>query len=165
MIALEKDDVDVSETEVKAGLNGNNAFVMPWFGFPKTALAGPFGEFAEHGAARAQQNYDNIKVASAQMAEALRETYSSQARTATDYSLKVIEISRTNTASAMNFFAELLNSKSVTDVISVSAVQARKTFDSASAQNQALWELTHRFATETGAPIRKHVEQVLQKAD
>jgi phasin len=155
----------VSENEVKVGVNGTNVFGMPLFGFPKVGLPGMFGELAEQGIARAQEGCEKIKAASGEMAEALRETYSSQARTATDYSLKVIEISRTNTASAMNFFAELLNSKSVTDVISVSAVQARKTFDSASAQNKALWELTHRFATETGAPIRKHVEQSLQKAD
>jgi hypothetical protein len=50
------------------------------------------------------------------MAEAPRETYSSNARSATDYGLKVIEISHANTASASDFFALLLGSKSVTDV-------------------------------------------------
>jgi hypothetical protein len=96
---------------------------------------------------------------------ALRETYSSNARSATDYGLKVIEISNANTTSAIEFFAHLLGSKSVTDVFTLSAAQARKAFDTTSAQNKDLWELAQKLATETGEPIRKHVVKVLHQGD
>ena len=99
------------------------------------------------------------------MAEALRETYSSNARSATDYGLKVIEISNANTASAIDFFAHLLGSKSVTDVFTLSATQAHKAFDTASAQSKDLWELTQKLATETGEPIRKRVAKVLHQGN
>ncbi len=101
------------------------------------------------------------------MAEALRETYSSNARSATDYGLKVIETSNANTASAIDFFAHLLGGggKSVTDVFTLSAAQAHKAFDTASAQNKELWELAQKLATETGEPIRKHVAKVLHQAN
>src|ERR1700736_4120048 len=138
MMSLENGDGPMSEGEVKAGLNGTNGFAMPLFGFPRIALSGVFGELSEQGVARAQQGCEKIKVASEEMTEALRETYSSNARSATDYGLKVFEISNANTASAIDFFAHLLGSKSVTDVFTLTVAQARKTLDTASAQNKEL---------------------------
>jgi phasin len=156
MMSLAKRDAAVSEAEVKAGLNGTNGFAMPLFGLPKIALSGLFGELSEKGV-------EKIKAASEEMAEALRETYSSNARSTTDYGLKVIEISNANTASAIDFFDHLLGSKSATDVVTASAEQARKAFDTASAQNRDLWELAQKLATATGEPLRKHVAKVLHR--
>jgi phasin len=165
MISLEKDDGAVNESEVKAGMNGTNGFgMLPLFGFPKIALPGVIGELAEQGVARAQQGCEKIKVASEEMTEALRETYSSNARSATDYGLKVLEISNANTASAIDFFAHVLGSKSVTDVVTLTVAQAHKAFDTASAQNKQLWGLAEKLATETGEPIKKHFTKVLHQA-
>lgn len=116
----------MSEAEVKAGLNGTNGFAMPLFGLPKIALPSMFSELSEQGVARAKEGCEKIKAASEEMAEALRETYSSNARSTTDYGLKVIEISNANTAAAIDFFAHLLGSKSPTDVFSLSAAQAQR---------------------------------------
>ena len=151
----------MSEGEVKAGLNGTNGFAVPLFGFPRIV----FGELAEQGVARAQEGCEKIKAASWEMTEALRETYSSNARSATDYGLRVIDISNANTASAIDFFAHLLSGKSVMDAFTLSAAQARKAFDTASAQNKELWELAQKLATETGEPMRKHVAKVLHQAN
>src|SRR6202171_631597 len=156
MMSLEQEDGAVSEAEVKAGLNGTNGFAMPLFGLPKIALSGLFGELSEKGV-------EKIKAASEEMAEALRETYSSNARSTTDYGLKVIEISNANTASAIDFFAHLLGSKSPTDVFSLSATQAQKAFDTASAQSKDLWELAQKLAAETGEAIRERVAKGLHQ--
>jgi phasin len=134
--------------------NGTNGFVLP----------GVFGSLAEQGIARAQASCEKIKVASEQMGETLRDSYSANAESATSYGLKVIEISNANTAAAMDFFVHLLGSKSVTDVIALSAEQARKTFDATSAQNRELWELAQKLATEAGEPLRKHAASVFRKA-
>ncbi|MEH2611830.1 phasin family protein [Bradyrhizobium sp. AZCC 1693] len=155
----------MSESETKTTLNASNGPAMPLFGFPKIALAGVFSELAEQGVARAQEGCEKIKAASENMAEALRETYSSNARSANDYGLKVIEIANANTVSAIDFFAHLLGSKSVTDALTLSAAQARKTFDTTSAQNKELWELAQKLAAETGEPIRKHAAKVLHQAN
>ena len=155
----------MSESEVKAGLNGANGFRMPLFEFPRIALPGMFDELARQGVARAQEECEKVKAASEQMAEALRETYSSNARSATDYGLKVIETSKANTASAIDFFAHLFGGKSVMDVFTLSAAQAHKAFDTASAQNKELWELSQKLATETGEPIRKRVVKIFHQAN
>jgi len=163
MVSLENGDVAVSENELKVEANATNGFALPLYGFPK--MAGLFGELAEQGAARAQEGCEKVKAASGEMVEALRETCSSNARSAGDYGLKVIEISNTNTASAIDFFANLLGSKSVTDVLSLSAAQARKTFEAASAQNKELWELGQKLAAETGEPIKKHLAKALHQVN
>ena len=62
-------------------------------------------------------------------------------------------------------FGEVESTKSVTDVFTLSAAQAHKAFDTASAQNKELWELAQKLATETGEPIRKHVAKVLHQAN
>jgi hypothetical protein len=98
------------------------------------------------------------------MTEALRETYSGNARSATDYGLKVIEISNANAASAFDFLIDLCGSKSATDVFTLSAAQTRKAFDTASDQNRELWALTQKLATETGEPIRKHFTKAFHQA-
>ena len=138
---------------MKTDLNGTNGFALP-----------VFGALAERGLARAKEGCEKIKIASEQMTEALSETYSANAGSATSYGLKVIEISNANTAAAMDFFVHLLGSKSVTDVINLSAEQARKTFVATSAQNRELWELAQKLATEASEPVRKRVASVFQKA-
>jgi phasin len=149
---------------MKATLNETNIFGMPLLDFSKFALPGVNGELAEQGFARAKEGCEKIKAASEEMTEALRETYSSNARSATDYGLKVFEISNANAASTFDFFIHLFGSKSASDVVALSAAQARKTFETASDQNKELWALAQKLAAETGEPIRKHVTKVLHQA-
>jgi phasin len=163
-LSLEKGDAAVSESETKAGSIETNVFGIPLLELPKIALPGVGFELAEQGFARAREGCEKIKVASEAMTEALRETYSSNARSTTDYGLKVLEISNTNAASAIDFFIGLLGSKSVSDVVTLSTSQARKTFDAASGQNKELLVLGQKLATQAGEPIRDHFAKVLHKA-
>lgn len=155
----------MSESEVKVGLNGTNGFRLPLLGFSKFTLPGVFGELAEQGIARAQAGCETIKVVSEELAATVHETYSRNAVSATDYGLKVIEISNANTASGIEFLGLLLGSKSMMDVFTLSAAQAHKAFDATSAQNKELWVLAQKLATETGEPIRRHVAKVLRQTD
>jgi phasin len=150
MMSFEKGSLVMSESGV--------------FGY-RIAFPGLFGAFAEQGAAGAQQGCEKMKGVSEGMAEALRETYSNTARSATDYGLKLIEISNANTASAFDFIAHLLGSKSAADAFTLSAAQARRGFDAASAQNKELWQLAQRFAMATGEPVRKQVAAVLRRTN
>ena len=123
---------------------------MPLLDFSKIALPGIGGN--EQVLVRAREGFEKVKAASEEMTEALRETYSNNARSATDYGLKVFEISNANAGSALDFFIHLCGSKSASDVFTLSATQTRKAFDTASDRT---WNvaLTHKLATETGEPI------------
>lgn len=151
----------MTESQMNLPPNGTNVFAMPWLDFSKVMFPGVGRELAEQGLARAREGCEKIKAASEEMTQALRETYSSNARCTTDYGLKVFEISNANAASALDFFVHLFGSKSATDAYTLSAAQARKAFDTASDQNRELWALAQKLATETGEPIRKHFTRVL----
>lgn len=146
---------------MKVAANGTNVFAVPLPDFSKITIAG-FG--GEQVAERTRQGFEKIKAASDEISEALRETYSSNAKSTTVYGLKVFEISNANAASAIDFLIHLCGSKSATDVFRLSAAQTRKAFDTASDQNRELWALAQKLATETGEPIRKHFTKVLQQA-
>ena len=152
----------MSESEMKVTPNGTNVFGMPLPDFSKIALPGIGGN--EQVLARAREGFEKIRAASEEMTEALRETYSSNARSTTDYGLKVFEISNANASSALDFLILLCGSKSATEVFTLSAAQTRKAFDIASDQNRELWALTQKLATETGEPIRKHFSKVIHQA-
>jgi phasin len=143
---------------------------MPWLDFSKFELSKfdlsktAFADMAERGAARVQERCDKIKTLSADLAEALSETYAGNARGATDYGLKLIEMSNANTASAIDFLSHVLGSRSVTDVFTISATEARKAFDTAAAQNRELFDLAQRLARETSEPISKRVANAFQQA-
>ena len=146
-------------TNAKVKANEKQGFDMPLFAMP-----GIFRGIAEQGVVRARDNYEKIKAASGEIAEILRETYSTNAKGAADYGVKVIEISGVNTNSAFDFLTHLMGMRSLSEIIQLSAAQSRKNFEVTSAQNKELWELAQKVATETAEPIKKSFTRVLQKA-
>ena len=144
---------------MKVTANGTNVFGMPLPDFSKIALPAT----NEHVLARTREGFEKVKSASVGMTEALRETYSSNAKSATDYGLKIFELSSANAASTLDFMIHLCGSKSATDVLTLSAEQTRKAFVAASDQNRELWTLTQKLAAETGEPIRKHFNKVFHQ--
>jgi phasin len=137
-------------------------FDMPLSELPKMAMPGFFRGIAENSVMRVKENCEKMKAASGELADVLRETYSTNAKGAADYGLKVIEISSVNTTSAFDFFTNLIGTKSLSEIMTLSAVQARKNFDVTSAQNKALWDLAQKAAIETAEPLKKSVARVLQ---
>src|SRR6202171_3885115 len=143
--------------------NDKRGFDMPLFELPKMAMPGVFHGIAAQSAVRVRENCEKMKAASGEMTDVLRETYSTNAKGAADYGVKVIEISSVNTNSVFDFMTNLMGTKSLSDIVKLSAAQSRENFDVASAQNKDLWDLVQKVATETAEPIKKSVTRVLQK--
>jgi phasin len=155
--------VEVNTNTPNANSQAKRGFDMPLFEFPRMAMSGVFRGIADHSVVRVKESCEKMKAASGELADILRETYSTNARGATDYGVKVIEISGVNTNSAFDFLTNLLDTKSLSEIIQLSATQSRKNFEATSEQNRALWELAQKVATETAEPIKKSFTRVLQK--
>ncbi|MCK1652342.1 phasin [Bradyrhizobium sp. 149] len=134
--------------------NGNENFK---FDIPFFNIQAIFGDLAAPAATRAKANFEQMKATSEEITEALR-------RRAADYSTKVIEISNTNTSSALEFLSQLADAKSFADLVNLSTAHGRKTFEAASAQNRELWDLAQKVATETAEPIKNSFKRVLHRA-
>jgi phasin len=155
--------VEVSTENGNVQANEKRGFDVPLFELPNMAVPAIFRGIANQSVVRARENCEKIKAASGEMADVLRESYSTNAKGAADYGAKVIEISGVNTNCAFDFLANLMGTKSLSDIITLSATQSRKNFEVASAQNKELWDLAQRVAIETAEPIRNGVTRVLQK--
>jgi phasin len=154
-----KVEVSTITPNAKVEANEKRGFDVPLFAMP-----GIFRGIAEQGVVRAKDNYEKIKAASGEIADILRDTYSTNARGVADYGVKVIEISGVNTNSAFDFLTNLMDTKSLSEIMQLSATQSRKNFEATSEQNRELWELAQKVATETAEPIKKSFTRVLQKA-
>jgi len=155
--ANSKAEVNNPPPNAKVQANEKQGFDMPLFAMP-----GIFRGITEQSVVRVRENCEKMKAASGEIADILRETYSTNAKGAADYGVKVIEISGVNTTSAFDFFTNLMGTKSLSEIMTLSAAQARKNFDVASAQNKELWDLAQKAAIETAEPIKKSVAKVLQ---
>jgi phasin len=154
-----KADVNTDMPNAKVAADDRRGFDIPLFTVP-----GSFREIAEQGVVQARDNCEKMKTASEEIVGILREACSTNARGAADYGAKVIEISGANTSAAIDFFTDLMATKSLTDIMHLSATQSRKTFEAASAQNKELLELAQTIATEAAEPVKKSFTRVLQKA-
>ncbi len=143
---------------------GMPRFEMPKFGLANTEMPEAFREMTEKGVAHARDTCAKAKIASEEAADLLENTYTAVAKGVTDYSLKLIEISRTNTRAAFDYAHELLGAKSASDFIELSTAQMRKQFDIASAQNKELCALAQLVATEAAEPIKTSVSKTFKKA-
>jgi phasin len=157
----------VNDVNTKArttnGSDEKKGFELPLFGLLKMATPGTFREIAEPGVARVKENCERMKAVSEEMADAFRQTCSTNAKTATDYGVKIIDISNVNTTAALDFLANLVDAKSPSEIMNLSVAQVRKNFDAASTQSRELWDLAQKAATETTEPIKKGVTGVLQR--
>jgi len=154
-----KAEVNNPPSNVKVQAHEKQSSDMPLFAMP-----GIFRGITEQSVMRAKENCEKMKGASGEIADILRETYSTNAKGAADYGAKVIEISGLNTNSAFDFFTNLVEAKSISEIMKLSAKQSRKNVEVASAQNRELWELAQKVAAETAEPIKKSLTRALQKA-
>ncbi len=143
----------------KPGASEKRGFEVPIF-----TVSGIFSGIAEQGVTRARENFEKMKAASGEIADILQQAYSTNAKGAADYGAKVIEISHANTSSAFDFLTHLADTKSLSEIMQLSAAHSRKNFEATSAQNRELWELAQKVATDTAEPIKKSFARVLQKA-
>jgi phasin len=138
-------------------------FEIPSFEVPKMEIPAAFREMAEKSVTQAKQNYERMKSAAEEATDLLEQTYSTATKGASDYGLKLIELSRVNTNAAFDFYTELMTLKSFSEVVELSTTHARKQFETATAQGKELSALAQKVATESAEPIKESVAKVFKK--
>ena len=138
-------------------------FDLPKFDPPKLEVPAAFREIAEKSVAQAKDAYERVKAAAEEATDLLEDTYTTAAKGAADYNLKVIEAARTNTNAAFDYARELLDVKSFSEVIELSTAHARKQFETVSEQSKELAALAQKVATETTEPLKTGVTKAFRK--
>lgn len=130
-------------------------FEMPKFDIPSMEVPAAFRELAEKGIAQAKENYEKVKSAAEQATDVLEDTYSTAAKGCTDLGLKLIENARTNTNAAFDLYGELLQAKSVAEVVEKSTAYLRAQFESVTGQSKELAEHVQKVSSATFQPIQE----------
>jgi phasin len=138
-------------------------FDIPKFEMPKLEVPAAFREFAEKGVAQTKDAYEKIKAAAEEGTEMLETCYSTASKGSTEYGLKVLEITRTNTNSAFDFFESLFGVKSPSELVELTTSHSRTQFETLTAQGKELTALAQKVATDTAAPIKSGVEKAMKK--
>ena len=138
-------------------------FEMPKFDFPKFEVPQVFREFAEKSVAQAKDTYDKVKAAAEEATDALEDTYTTAAKGASDYNVKVIEAARANTNAAFDYAREMLDVKTLAEAVELSTTHARKHFEQLSEQTKELAALAQKVANESAEPLRNSVGKAFRK--
>jgi phasin len=135
------------------GIQGSTApFEMPEFEIPKVEMPAAFREFAERGVAQCKDTYEKMKAAAEEATDVMETTYSTAAKGASDYGLKVIDAARTNTNATFDFYGELLTAKTLSEVIELSSTHARKQFETLTEQGKELAALAQKVTIDAAEP-------------
>ena len=131
-------------------------YEMPKLDMPKMEVPPAFRELADKGVAQARDTYEKAKAAAEQATNQLKDAYTTAAKGATDYNIKVIEIARANTNTAVDNSFELLGVKSLTEFVELSTKHARMQFEVMTAQTKELAELAQKVTTEITVKDWRH---------
>ena len=146
-------------TKAKKAKPDGSPFGLPNYEIPKSDLPKmevPQAFRAEKGVAHAKDTYEKAKTVAEEATDLLKGTYTTAAKGVADYHLKVIEIARTNTNTALDHAHELLGVKSPSEFIELSTAHARKQFEAMTAQTKELTELAQKVTTEIAAKDWRH---------
>jgi phasin len=150
-------------TTAKTATHTTSPYVLPKYQMPKMEMPAELREMTDKGVAHARDTCEKAKVASEEAADLLANTYTTVAKGATNYNLKVIEIVRANTRAAFDCAHELLGVKSPSEFMELWTAQVRKQFDAVSTQNKELCALAQKVATEAAEPIKTGMSKAMNK--
>jgi phasin len=110
--------------------------------------------FAEKGVSQARDSYAKFKDAAETHNGTMEAVFTSASKGASAYSAKLVEFIKANTTSSLDFAQELLSVKSPAEALELWTSQARKQFETLTAQAKELAELGQKVAAETVEPIK-----------
>ena len=138
-------------------------FELPGFDLPKFEVPAAFREAAEKGVAQAKEGWEKMKSATEEATEVLEESYTTAAKGASEYGLKVIDAARTNTNAAFDFATEIATAKSLSELVELSTAHARKQFEAVSAQTKELTSLAQKVSADTVEPFKTGFTSAFKK--
>ena len=120
--------------------------------------------FAEKGVSQARESYAKFKDVAESSNGTIEAVFTSAGKGASEYSSKLMDIMKTNTAANLDFAQELVGVKSLPQAMELLTAHARKQFESFTAQSKELVELTQKVATETVEPIKAGASKMFKPA-
>ena len=130
----------------------------------RTEIPASFLDLFEKSVARAKDAHEKAASIVEHSAEAFEEAFSCANRGAVEYRAKLMDIARTNADAMFDLARDLIQSKSVTDVLESAMSHQRKQLELTAAQMKELSVLTQKVVSETTEPIRNGMKEPFRLA-
>jgi len=130
----------------------------------RTELPASVFDLFEKSVARAKDAHAKMSSIVEHSAEAFEEAFSCANRGAVEYRSKLMDIARINADAAFDLARELIQSKSLTDVLESAMSHQRKQLELTAAQMKELSALTQKVVSETAEPIRNGMAEPFRLA-
>jgi phasin len=112
---------------------------------------------ADKGVEQAREYCERMKSTARDVNSMIEASYLANAKGATDFGLKVIDIMRTNTLAAFSFADKLLSAQSPMEAIAISSDHARVHLETMAAKIKELSDLAQKAATDGTSTIKDGV--------
>lgn len=119
-------------------------------------------DFAEKGAAQAKDTVTKFRAAASDASDAIEGSYTSAAKGAADFGLKILETARSNANAVFDHAVALLGAKTVSDAIELNTSFLRKHSEAVALQAKEIGELAQKIGTESVAPVKAQVEKAFK---
>jgi phasin len=120
--------------------------------------------FAEKGVSQARDNYAKFKDAAESHNGTMEAVFTTASKGVSEYSAKLMEFTKANTTSALDFAQELLGAKSPTEALELWTTHTRKQFETFTVQAKELGELSQKVASQTVEPIKANASKYYKPA-
>ena len=136
----------------------------PAVGTLRPEMPASFVDLFEKSVARAKDAHEKVASIVEHSAEAFEEAFSCANRGSAEYRNKLMEIARTNANAAFDLAREVLEAKSLPEMVESTLAHQRKQLDLAAAQMKDLTALTQKVVTETTEPLRNGMKEPFKLA-
>jgi hypothetical protein len=121
-------------------------------------------EFAQTSSAHIQPTVEEDNSGKRDLDSAIARTLTTVTRSAADFNLRLLEMARSNANSAFDFAHRLMGMQSPSELLEVSATQARKQFESFTAQTRQLATLAQEGWADAAAPLTSGAASAFARA-
>lgn len=118
--------------------------------------------FAESSVNQAREGYNKFKAAAESNNEAMEAAYSSVTKGASDFTAKLVDIAKVNTALAFDFAQALMGAKTMTEAFEMINSHAHKQLETLTTQSKELAEIGQKAATDVVEPLKASASKAFQ---
>ena len=118
----------------------------------------------EKSVARAKDAHEKMASIVEHSAQAFDEAFSCANRGATEYRTKLMDIARTNANAAFDLAREVIEAKSISEMLESTLAHQRRQLELAAAQMKDLTALTQKVVTEATEPLRNGMTEPFKLA-
>ena len=120
-------------------------------------------EFAEAGISQTRETYEMLRKSAEEASNVLETSCASAGKGTVEYGSKLIEITNANTKAAFDFAAELMNVRSFSEMVELSANYTRQQLEALTDQTKELTALAQKIAAETSEPMKSGISKVFKQ--